>query len=158
MPNEEKKLPPLTDFVPMKFTVDVEIEAAIGSLGRGQVQINDRPFVLKKITHQIIAHEPNQNVYQQQDGLYRIDWSEYEQVRFWKGSIPLADAAYGSIRDGRWQPLDAPVTLPGGQTLHVQILNEAARLEKFQVQVIFHGIQRLGSLTQQIAQQPTVTP
>lgn len=148
MPNEEKKLPPLTDFIPMKFSVDVTLEKEIGSVGKGQVQINDRPFVLKKITHQIIAHTPNQNVYQQQDGLYRIDWSEYEQVRFWKGSIPMADAAYGSIRDGHWIPLDAPVTLPGGQTLHVQILNEANRDEKIQVQIIFHGIQRLGSLSQ----------
>jgi len=141
----------LSDFVPMQFVVDVAIDAADGSEGRGQVAINDRPFVLEMITHQIIPGailEPPANGWVYQDGLYRLDWSLYEQARFWKGTPPMADAAYGSIRDGNWIPLRAPVSLPGNETLHVTIRNEVERQEPWYVQVIFHGIQEGGQRSQ----------
>lgn len=147
-----------TRFIPMQFCVDVEIREAsagaglvIGDTGRGQVAINDRTFLLRQITHQIVAHTPNENIYQQQDGLYRIDWSEYEQVRFFKGVIPMADVAFGSVRDGNWIWLKAPVTLPGNQTLHVTVINEAIRpapVETMTVEIIFHGLQERGSISQ----------
>jgi hypothetical protein len=161
---KERVMAPPTEFIPMQFVVDVEIREAspgiglrIGDVGRGQVAINDRTFILKQITHQIVRGWPEvpDNVWAAQDGFYRIDWSEYEQVRFFKGVIPMADIAFGSVRDGNWIPLPAPVTLPGNQTLHLAIQNEANRdgtfLPKWQnmiVEVIFHGIQKRGSISQ----------
>jgi len=139
-------------YLPMQFSVDVQIDAANGALGlmpgdtgRGQVAINDRPFLLAWITHQIVwAADLPDNLWQAQDGMYRIDWSEYEQIRFFKGSIPLADIAFGSVRTGIWIPFPAPVPLPGNQTLHVAISNALARgadWDRLTVQVIFHGFQ-----------------
>lgn len=154
---EQRVISDPTQWIPMIFVVDVEInerEPGVflqpGDSGKGQVAINDRPFLLRQITHQIISRTPNENIYQQQDGIYRIDWSEYEQVRFYKGAIPMADAIYGSVRDGNWIWLKSPVTLPGNQTLHVTVINEAVRnlVYKMTVQVAFHGLQHKGSISQ----------
>lgn len=166
---EQRVVAAPTKWIPMKFTVDIEIRATEpntplvpGDNGKGQVSINDRPFLLRQITHQIIARTPDQNIYQQQDGIYRIDWSEYEQVRFYKGAIPMADIAYGSVRDGNWIWLKAPVTLPGNQTLHAVIVNEAFRpapppdeFATMSFQVIFHGLQARGSISQTGGPEPS---
>lgn len=142
----------LSDYVPMQFVVDVQVEDTNGAEGRGQVAINDRPFILQSIRHQIIpaaiSEAADVTGWAYQDGLYRLDWSLYEQARFWKGVPPMADAAYGSIRDGNWLPLRAPVSLPGNETLHVTIRNAVARQAAFTVQVIFDGIQRGGQRSQ----------
>lgn len=142
----------LSGFVPMEFVIDVDVPQAFGGDGRGEVSINDRPFVLEWLSHQIIPAELNANQdvtgWFYQDGLYSLDWSLYEQARFWKGVPPMADAAYGSIRTGIWKKLPAPVSLTGNETLNVIIRNRVARQEDFQVQVIFHGIQRGGNMSQ----------
>lgn len=136
----------------MKFVIDVNIPLEFGAEGRGQVSINDRPFVLEYLSHQIIpaALDQNQDVtgWFYQDGLYSLDWSLYEQARFWKGVPPMADAAFGSIRDGNWKKLRAPVSLVGNETLNVVIRNQVLREAAFKVQVIFHGIQRGGNMSQ----------
>lgn len=146
---EQRIIADPNDYIPMKFSVDVEIRERTpganlvpGDQGRGQVAINDRQFILRQLTHQIIPTVVGVNVNVSQDGIYRLDWSEYEQVRYYKGAIPMADIAYGSVRDGNWIPLKAPVVLPGNQTLHVVVINEATRaIPLMQVQVIFHGLQ-----------------
>jgi hypothetical protein len=134
-------------FIPMEYAVDIECGALAGATQRGQIALNNRPFVLKRIKHQIIVDlenvdKPTDEI---QDGLYRLDWSIHETTRFWKGSIPLADMR-GSIRHGTWLDLDAPVTLPGSETIHAQILNERTRggeTDFFTVQVVFEGLERV---------------
>jgi hypothetical protein len=140
----------LSAFVPMQFTVNIDVPAAFGSEARGQVAINDRPFILEFITHQIVPEvlEPDSQAIFVQDGLYTLDWSLFEQARFWKGVPPMADTGYGSIRHGVWIKLPAPVSLPGNETLHVIVRNMFPREDPFRIQVIFHGIQRGGSLSQ----------
>lgn len=142
----------LSAFVPMQFITEVEVPETVGGEGRGQVAINDRPFILQKITHQIIPSaliaEADVTGWAYQDGLYTLDWSLYEQARFWKGVPPMADAGTGSIRHGNWIELPAPVSLPGNETLHVIIRNQVLRQEAFKVQVIWHGIQRGGQMSQ----------
>jgi len=135
-----------SDLRPQIFSIDIEVGKEKGQEGRGQIAINDRPYLIKRITHQIVSTDPNVSVQESQDGLYRIDWSLYEQVRFWKGSPPMADAAYGSIRHGVWRDLMVPVPLSGNQTLHVYITNEATRTENFIVNVQFHGAEDLTEL------------
>ncbi len=142
----------LSGFVPMQFVVDVDVALEFGAEGRGQVSVNDRPFVLQWLSHQIIPSDVDngQDVtgWFYQDGLYSLDWSLYEQARFWKGVPPMADSAFGSIRDGNWRRLPAPVSLTGNETLNVVIRNQVAREAAFKIQVIFHGIQRGGNMSQ----------
>lgn len=127
-------------YIPMIFGVDVLVGLNNGDTQAGQISINDKPFILRGIRHQIIQGGVP-IPFLQQDGLYRIDWSLYEQLRFWKGATPFADVAFGSVRHGIWRDLDAPVSLPGNETLHVEIQNGIGRPAPFQVQVLFCGIQ-----------------
>jgi hypothetical protein len=147
-----KDLPPTTNFIPMKFPIEVPVPLALGGEGRQSIPINDRPFILQKITHQIIvgtlSEDPAVTPMFYQDGLYTIDWSLFSQARFFKGVPPLADIGFGSVRTGIWIPLPAPVTMPGNETIEVIIRNMIARQADYHVQVIFHGIQMLGSMTQ----------
>ncbi len=134
-----------TDFsnwIPMKYALDIQIGPDTGDEGKGQVSINDRPFLLRQITHMIVPSASPWTVADNQDGLYRIDWSLYEQYRFFKGAKLLADAAFGSIRHGIWIPLDSPVEIEGNQTLNAAVMNERPRGSDWVVQIIFHGLQK----------------
>lgn len=142
----------LAQFIPMQFIVDVRVPETLGGEARGQIAINDRPFILQMISHQIIPSliqgDHDVTGWWYQDGIYRLDWSLYEQARFWKGVPPMADAGFGSVRHGNWIKLPAPVSLSGNQTLHVRIINQVARQEGYFVQTIFHGIQKSGAMSQ----------
>jgi len=138
------------DFIPMELVIDIELPATIGQQGKGAIQLNDRAMVVEYVKHGIIPDDtfledpgtsyppPPAEV---QDGYYRIDWSLYEQYRFFKGATPLADIAYGNARFGNWKKLDCPVELPGNQTLHVAVQNVITRPNPIIVQVIFSGYQ-----------------
>jgi len=131
-------------FRPIKYIIDVTVGLNEGEEGRGSIALNDRPFVLSRIKHQIVTNGEASIAFFLQDGLYRIDWSIYEQVRFFKGAVPMADAAYGSVRTGIWQDLPAPATLAGNETIHLAVQNVfGPRPFDFVVQVIFEGVERL---------------
>lgn len=142
----------LSGFIPMMFPVTVNLAKELGGEGRATIPINDRPFILQWLTHQIIPNvlRPADDItgWAYQDGLYTIDWSLFEQSRFWKGDPPMADAAFGSIKTGKWIGLPAPVSMPGNENLNVILRNQVLREEDIKVHVIFHGIQRGGSQTQ----------
>lgn len=139
MPDKEPK------FSPQQFVIDLEFNGgAIGATAQGDVSLNDRPFVLQLITHSIIT-DPNvvPPALIVQDGQYRIMWSIQNQIRFQKGSMPHADIAFGSVRNGIWIPLPAPATLPAQETLHIDAINGLLRDHAVTIQVIFHGLERM---------------
>lgn len=141
--DEEKKalLPPLI------YPINVTVGPNVGDEGRGAVPLTDRPFVLVRIKHQIVAsgeRDPIGVTRVTQDGLYYIDWSLYETKRFWKGHMPIADAAFGSVRHGIFYDLKSPVILRGNETINVGVLNAwGPRDDEFTVQVIFEGVERV---------------
>lgn len=137
------------DFEPQIFTVDVRFEHTRGSGGENSVSTNDRPFIIQKITHQLVnpqpdATNPDVSIQALQDGLYRINWSLYNQKRYFQGPVPMADAAFGSVRHGVWIPLPVPVAIEKNRTLKVNITNELERdpaVRAYTVQVQFHGLE-----------------
>lgn len=145
MPDEYK------NFRPMIFTVVVPMGPGLGNTGENSVSVNDRPFIIKEIHHQItnpdvVAAMPAvTDVQQAQDGLYRINWSLYNQRRYFQGVPPMADAAFGSIRHGIWIPLSVPVAIEKNRTLNVQVTNMLDRsptlTKLYQVEVQFHGLE-----------------
>ena len=134
-------------FSPIIYPVNITVGENEGDEGKGQVALTDRPFTLIRIKHQIVKsgeRDPVGATRITQDGLYKIDWSLYETKRFWKGSMPMADVAYGSVRHGIFYDLKAPVTIQGNETLHVSILNAwGPREDEFIVQVLFEGVERV---------------
>lgn len=128
------------------FTVDVVVPWEAGEKGSGSEAINDKPFIITHLTHQIVATvDLAESVQIVQHGLYRIDFSLYQQERFWQGSPPMADAAYGSIRHGIWDKFDVPLALEKNRTLNVEIYNVQDQIlhEDYTVQVQFHGFEDL---------------
>lgn len=133
------------DFRPMIFTTLVEVEQEDGFVGKNAVPINDRPFVLEMVTHQITTPfsytAPYDSYAANQDGLYTLDWSLYDQDRYWQGDPPMADAAFGSVRHGIWIPLRSPIALEKNRTLNVKIGNVGLKRNDYKVQVLFHGVE-----------------
>lgn len=138
-------------FRPMIFTTECEVGNADGETGKNGVPINNRPFILKKVTHQVIkpvdfpnGFDPtvNTNYAAFQHGLYTIDWSLYNRDRYWQGTNPpMADAAFGSVRTGIWIPLEAPLTVPKNETINVVVGNVGLKRSDYTVQIQFHGVE-----------------
>jgi hypothetical protein len=142
--DEQKK------YIPMEFPIDIQLRAVVGATAKGSVALNNRPFVLQKIKHQIIIvpFDPaTQNLFNLQHGLYRIDWSIHETARFWKGTAPPMADTYGSVRHGIWDELPAPLAIDGNDTIYCQLTSEFAAGAPpgtlYTVQVKFCGVERV---------------
>jgi len=136
------------EFRPMVFSVEVAFTtnaAAVvpdGAKAEGSVAINDYPFIFDLVTHQIVQPTNlNNSVQIEQNGLYRIDWSLYNQERFFQGTPPMADAYFGSVRHGIWNKLKSPLALEKNKTINVELLNVQEKTREYTVQVLFHGVE-----------------
>ncbi len=128
----------------MMFSTLVEVGNIDGAVGKNAVPINDRPFVLELVTHQITGpttYDANHGYDENQNGYYTIDWSLYNQDRYWQGDPPMADAAFGSVRTGIWIPLRAPIALEKSRTLNVSVGNVGLKRADYKVMIIFHGVE-----------------
>jgi hypothetical protein len=133
----------------MIFTTYVEMEREDGYVGKNAVPINDRPFVMEMVTHQVASPVDfpegfavgNQGYLEFQHGLYTIDWSLYNQDRYWQGDPPMADAAFGSVRNGIWIPLRAPIALEKNKTINVSVGNVGLKRADYKLQIQFHGVE-----------------
>jgi len=148
-------------FRPQQFVIDIAgIGPNIGDFAEGSISLNDRVFILQRLTHAIIAwdqwtaHPIGWTVGAwNQDGMYRLDWSVNNQLRYWKGALaPLAMIAHGSAQAGYWLDLPAPVVFAGLETIHLKVINAIARItpnpppaaqHMITVQTIFHGLERV---------------
>lgn len=140
-PEELQKLVNAGVFRPQWYPIEVTCGLNVDDVIAGQVPLNNRAFVLTRITHQQITD--GINAIPANDDLYTIDWSIYEQVRFYKGSIPMAASGYGSVRHGIWQDLECPVAIRGNETLHIRVQNRVQRVTTWVVQLMFKGVERV---------------
>jgi len=132
------------DFRPMIFSTIAEVGLDDGKVGKATAQINDKPFILEMVTHQKmgpVTYTATEGYEEFQDGLYTIDWSLYNQDRYWQGVPPMADAAFGSARTGIWIPLRAPIALEKSRTINVAVQNVGAKIANYKVMVLFHGVE-----------------
>lgn len=132
-------------FFPKSYPVDINVGLNEGDQAGGTVKL-DRDFVLTGIRHQIIDDGSGAAAPAVQDGAYRLDWSEQNTRRFYKGAIPMADAAWGSVRHGIWKDLDAPIKFSIHVTLETIIVNTFTRSNPWKVQVIFVGLEPTSSV------------
>ncbi len=125
-------------FFPKSYPVDLNVGQNEGDHQGGTVKL-DRDFILTEIRHQIID-DGSGNPIPVQDGAYRLDWSEQNTRRFYKGAVPMADT-FGSVRHGIWKKLDAPIKFSIHVTLETRIINTANRTNDWKVQVLFIGLE-----------------
>lgn len=163
---KDEKMTDISDikFRPQEFVVDVTLPRNRGDWVDASVSLNDRFFVLQMIRH-IITYDYSYATHRlgyaappaelrswKQDGLYRLDWSVFNQLRFFKGSVPCA-LELGSAETGIWVPLSAPVVLPPSQTLNLRVTNLVDRIGDggpppigkdmgIDIQIVFSGVER----------------
>jgi hypothetical protein len=123
------------------FTAELDIGRTDGASATVDIKINDRPFVLQTIRHEIIRDGSGNNPVQ--DGRYRIQWSKADERQYFKGPVPMVDSNLGSVRHGRFYDLPQPIGFIASQTANVTIINALTREDHFTVQVQFVGVEKV---------------
>ncbi|MDJ0766295.1 MAG: hypothetical protein QNJ97_25165 [Myxococcota bacterium] len=135
---------------PQYYPVTIDVPTTQNTSAQASEKINAEPFLLKLVTHQILGATLNVQappgpgvIYQ--DGQYLIFFED--ERTHWQKSSMVADAAFGSVRHGRWIPLQAPIAFRGNQNIRIQVVNltdrTASELDFFKVQIVLIGVENL---------------
>lgn len=137
MPNDERYFPKI-------YPVEIEPGSNEGDSAAGSISL-DNDFILTGIRHQIVDDGSGTQP-PTQDGAYRIDWSIQETTKFYKGTPPMADVQFGSVRHGIWKDLDAPIKIGQNRTLQARVINTMTRANPtLKIEVLFAGLEPLGA-------------
>lgn len=133
---------------PYKYGVIIEVPVEADGVGEGTIQILNQPFILTRITHQIIGNtEDKEATGLYNDGQYFVEWKD--ELSQYQNDPLLAEAAYGSARF-QSIALDCPIPFAGNKTLTFRLTNAYARVltpesDVYNVQIVVHGIADWGS-------------
>ncbi len=136
---------------PLYYGVVITVPVTVGIIGRGSISINNQPYIMTHVLHQIIG---NTNDFSTtglaQDGQYTISWKD-EQSNYQNGAIP-ADMMFGSVRSGYVNPLSYPIPFAGNKTLTFEIASLYTRVlvpeaDFFSVAIAVAGVSDWGTLT-----------
>jgi hypothetical protein len=135
---------------PLIYGLSITVGDQAGDIGRGSVSINNQPWVMTKITHQITgptADPETSGLYQ--DGQYLIEFKD-EQSNYQNQPIP-ADILFGSVRSGFIIELPYPIPFAGNKTLTFNLTNLVTRTltvgNTFDVHLALHGCADWGPLS-----------
>lgn len=129
---------------PMWYGVEISVPVAINGRGSGSISIANQPFIMYRVTHQIIGctSDPDTTgLYQ--DGQYTISWKDNTSVY---QNIPLPSSAFfGDVSSGLYYEFPFPLPYAGNAVLNFEIYNRCARTladesEFFTVGIVIHGI------------------
>jgi hypothetical protein len=133
---------------PQFYPITVPVKTDLDSIGRGSFKIKNSKFLCKQISHQIIGASldfDEANVAIKQDGQYSVRFMDERET--WQADEMLPDAAFGSVRTGRWIPLFAPIAFAGSQTIQLNVQNlidrTPAGVDLFNVHFVFFGVEEL---------------
>lgn len=139
------------EYRPLSYGVTVTVGVAAGDVGRGSININNEPWIMTSVTHQIIgptADPATSGLYQ--DGQYAIEYRD-EQTVYQNQPIP-ADIMFGSVRSGFIKELPYPIPFAGAKTLSFNVVNLVTRTLlvglTFDVAIAIHGVVDKGTLRQ----------
>lgn len=135
---------------PMYYPVEIDVPVTAGQSAFGSVTINNQPFILQQITHQIIGDTCDWEATGLcQDGQYDIELSD-DQSNYQSGPIP-AGANLGGPGMGFSLLLTFPIPYAGAKTLNARVTNRVTRIlvpsaDTFLVKITFCGIADWGEL------------
>jgi hypothetical protein len=125
---------------PKFYTVVLNCASVVTGVGRGSVTLDSVPFVLTRITHEILGAD-DENLYQ--DGQYLVSWRD--DIRSYCQIPAPADCLFGSAgRHGQIYPLPSPVQFEGNRTITFEVQNLIDRTgaaPTFQIAFVLHGIE-----------------
>ena len=138
-------------FRPMFYSVLVSVPLAVNGIASNSVPVYNQPFILKRLTHEIIGPGADPAVLGwgiYQDGQYSITFKDEQSV--YQNNPISANAMFGNVHQGLSIPLAMPLPYAGSKTLAFEIQNLAARVlagaEFFTVQIGLHGVSDWGDL------------
>lgn len=135
---------------PLYYGLSITLGVASGAIGRGSVTINNQPYIMTHVLHQIVG---NTNDYATtglaQDGQYLLSFKD-EQSNYQNAPIP-AEMLFGSVRSGYIVPLAYPIPFAGNKTLTFELQNLytrvlAGQLTTFTVYLAIAGVADWGEL------------
>ena len=135
---------------PLVYGVPISVGVNDGDVGRGSITINNQPWIMTRITHQIqgaTADPATSGLYQ--DGQYTIEYRD-EQSNYQNGPIP-AEMMFGSVRSGYAMDLPYPIPFAGNKTISFNVTNLVTRTlvpgaTQFVVWIAIHGVADWGKL------------
>jgi len=114
-----------------------------GGSQNGSVNIVNVPFIVKRVTHNIVGFNQVGLAYPAnvlQDGQYLLEWRS-DQYNYQSEPI-MAGSGYGTEADHF--PLETPEELPPKTTITAIVTNAIARNDSLKVQIVFHGLEPIG--------------
>jgi hypothetical protein len=127
---------------PKFYTVIIDVDSRVAGIGRGSVTLDNVPYTLTRVTHQIISAD-DENLYQ--DGQYLVSWRD--DIRNYCAVPAPADCVFGSAsRHGNIYPLPVPICFDGNRTITFDLSNmidRTAYAPTFKVAFVLHGIEPL---------------
>jgi len=131
--------PERNKYEPSHYTIDVELPSEPGSSVEADVVTRERPFALTQLMHCVVEEDGND------PEQYSIDLSVQNEKRYWKGaSAPMAKAAFGSVKTGRWIPFATPIPVEAKTSLFIRVTNRyATATGTRKIQIILHGVERV---------------
>jgi len=134
----------------MFYGVEIDVPVLLNGRGSGSISLNNQPYILTRITHQIIgptATASSSGLFQ--DGQYSIEMKD-EQSNY--QNIPImAQTFMGSVVSGFSYELPYPIPYAGSKTLTFNVFNRVVRTldpeaDYFSVAITVHGIADWGEL------------
>lgn len=138
---------------PFWYGLEIDVPCAVNGKGSGSVNLNNQPFILTRITHQIIGcieslEEPTGLF---QDGMYTIGWKD--EISVYQNQPLPAELFMGSVRTGFSYEFPYPVPYAGNKTLTFEVYNRCQRTlssqaTTFKVGIVLHGVANWGVVLQ----------
>ena len=130
-------------FEQSQYVVELELSGTVNETVETTIVTRERPFVMTMITHCVVGEDGND------PEQYALDWSIQNEKRYWKGpaTAPMAKAAFGSVKTGRWISFPQPIPIEAKTSLFVKVINRYAadQEDPRTIQVIFHGLEEAWS-------------
>jgi hypothetical protein len=136
---------------PMFYGVEIDVGLEEGNVGQGPINLNNQPFIMTRITHEIIgAYFEEAEVGNDwsnwifDNGQYAVEWKD--EVSMYVNNPIMADLMWGRTKFGYTLDLPFPIPYGGNKTLTFRVLNRTTRtptipdLKYFRVGICVAGV------------------
>ncbi len=133
---------------PLHYGVKIDVGIALGASEQGTIKLNNQPFIMTRITHEIIGlkfHTDPWANWLENDGQYLIEWKD-ENSNYQNEPI-CADLMWGRIKLGQAFDLPFPIPYAGNKTLTFRVQNYRLRVptiepppDHFTIGIVAHGV------------------
>lgn len=135
-------------YKPMWYGLELDVPITDNGIGEGSITTNNQPFLLYRITHQIVGASWDWlTTGLEQDGQYTIEFRD-EQSNFQNIALP-APTLYGPWDDPK--DFAIPLAYSGNRTFKFRVINRHARVltpsaDYFKLAIVMHGVSDWGPL------------